>query len=158
VHIPLWMWFASVILLSWGLVGLLQKLSTDCLSAESSLVWLVVGFQLLQPFVYRSAVFHHSPRSVAWGILSGFLNAVGAWALLAAMKSGGKASIVVTLTALYPLVVIPLVPVLFHESISLSQAVGIACALGAVVLLSVPTPPASRKSGMSPQRARRRLT
>ena len=75
MHIPHWMCFALVILLK-GNVGLLQKLSTDYLSAESFLVWLVVGFQLRQPFVYRDAVFHYSARSLGWGILSGFLNAV----------------------------------------------------------------------------------
>lgn len=159
MHSPLWMWFALVILLSWGLVGLLQKLSTHYLSAESSLVWLVVGFQLLQPFVYRDTVFHYSARSLSWGILSGFLNAVGAWALLVAMKSGGKASIVVTLTALYPLVVIPLVPLIFHESVSLLQGVGAVCALAAVVLLSMPPLPAIRKSDTaSEQEARERHT
>lgn len=136
-----------MILLSWGVVGLLQKLSTHYLSAESSLVWLVLGFQVLQPFVFRDAVFHHSASSLSWGILSGLLNAVGSWALLAAMKSGGKASIVVTLTALYPLVVIPLVPFIFHESVSLLQGIGIACAVAAVALLSMPPLPVTRKFG-----------
>jgi transporter family protein len=57
------------------------------------------------------------------------------------MKSGGKASIVTPFTALYPLVVVFLAPLVLHESITILQGVGIVCALIAVVLLSAETPP-----------------
>jgi transporter family protein len=40
------------------------------------------------------------------------------------------------LTALYPLVVVVVAPVLLHESITFLQGIGVACALTAVVLLS----------------------
>lgn len=138
MHLPPWFWFAVVTLLTWGGVGLLQKLSTNYISAESSLIWLVVGFMLLEPLFYPGkAVFHYSKWNLAWALLSGVLNALGAWALFAAMKSGGKASIVAPLTSLYPLVVIALVPVVLHEVITRIQIVGVLCSLIAVVLLSV---------------------
>ena len=63
-------------------------------------------------------------------------NALGAWALFAAMKSGGQASIVSPLTALYPLVVVLIAPVVLRESVTLLQGIGVLCALAAVVLLS----------------------
>jgi len=69
-------------------------------------------------------------------LISAALNAIGAWALLAAMKHGGKASIVVPLTALYPLVVVLTAPIILHESISFFQGLGVISALIAVVLLS----------------------
>jgi len=137
MHAPPWLWYAAVTLIAWGIVGLLQKLSTNYISAESSLIWLVVGFLLLEPFFYPgTAGFHYSAWNLTWALLSGVLNALGAWALFAAMKSGGKASIVAPLTALYPLVVIMLVPFVLHESITGLQVVGLACALIAVVMLS----------------------
>lgn len=137
MQLPPWFWFAAIVLISWGIVGLLQKLSTNYISAESSLIWLVVGFFLLQPFLYPGpAVFNYSARSLTWALLSGVLNALGAWALFAAMKSGGKASIVSPFTALYPLVVVLVAPIILRESISLLQGVGVLCALTAVVLLS----------------------
>lgn len=137
MHAPPWLWYAAVTLIAWGIVGLLQKLSTNYISAESSLIWLVVGFLVLEPLLYPGAgVFHYSAWNLTWALLSGVLNALGAWALFAAMKSGGKASIVSPLTALYPLVVILLVPFVLHESITGLQVVGLACALIAVVLLS----------------------
>jgi|ERR1700740_1058719 bacterial/archaeal transporter family protein len=137
MHFPLWLWYSAITVVAWGVVGLLQKLSTNYISAESSLIWLVVGFLLLEPLFYPgAAVFHYTGWNLTWALLSGALNALGAWALFAALKSGGKASIVAPLTALYPLVVIMLVPFVLHESITRLQVVGVACALIAVVLLS----------------------
>jgi transporter family protein len=137
MHVPLWLLYSAITVFAWGIVGLLQKLSTNYISAESSLIWLVAGFLLLEPLFYPgSAVLHYSRWNLTWALLSGVLNALGAWALFAALKSGGKASIVSPLTALYPLVVIALVPVVLHESITRLQLSGIVCALIAVVLLS----------------------
>ena len=137
LHVAPWFWFAVITLTAWGIVGLLQKLSTNYISAESSLIWLVVGFLLLEPLFYPGrAVLHYSPLNLTWALLSGILNALGAWALFAAMKSGGKASIICPLTALYPLVVVLLVPFILRESITLLQAAGVLCALIAVALLS----------------------
>lgn len=137
MHLPPWFWFAAIVLVSWGIVGLLQKLSTNYLSAESALIWLVVGFFLLQPWLYPGkSLLAYSPRSLSWALLCGVLNALGAWALLAALRSGGKASIVAPFTALYPLVVVLLAPIVLRESITLLQGVGVLCALAAVTLLS----------------------
>lgn len=137
MHLPPWFWFGLITLISWGIVGLLQKLSTNHLSAEWALVWLAVGFFILEPWLYPGKVlFTYSHRGLEWALLSGVFNALGAWALLAALKSGGKASIVAPFTALYPIVVVFLAPFILHESISALQAVGIVCALIAVVLLS----------------------
>jgi transporter family protein len=137
IHLAPWFWFVAITLLSWGVVGLLQKLSTNHVSAESSLIWLVVGFLLLQPALYPGKVlFSYSGWNLTWALLSGALNALGAWALFAALRNGGKASIVAPLTALYPLVVILLVPFVLHESITRLQALGLTCSLIAVVCLS----------------------
>lgn len=137
MHIPPWLWYCLLTLIAWGVVGILQKLSTNYISAESSLIWLVVGFLLLEPFFYPgAAVVHYSRINLSYAILCGLLNALGAWALFAALKKGGKASIVAPLTALYPVVVIVLVPLVLHESVSRLQWVGVVCSLIAVLLLS----------------------
>jgi len=137
VHIPPWFWYSAIVLVTWGVVGLLQKLSTNEISAESALIWLVAGFILLTPVFYPGKTLFTFPvRSLIYILTSAALNAVGAWALLAAMKSGGRASIVVPLTALYPLVVVLTAPIILRESISPTQGIGVGCALVAVVLLS----------------------
>jgi len=132
-----WLWLALVVLVSWGVVGLLQKLSTNHISGESATIWLIVGFVLFLPFVYPGrAVFHFPARGIVLGLLSGFINAVGAWAILAALRSGGKASVVSPFCALYPIVVVLVAPLILHESINLLQGVGVVCALVAVGLLA----------------------
>ena len=137
MHAAPWLWFAIIVLLSWGVVGLLQKLSTNHLSAEWSLIWLVIGFALLLPWLYRGRpLFSYPLRSVVWGLLCGALNAGGAWALLVAMRAGGKASLVAPFTALYPIVVVVAAPLVLRESITAVQGGGVACALAAVILLS----------------------
>jgi bacterial/archaeal transporter family protein len=137
MEIPLWFGPATVVLITWGIAGLLQKLSTNHISAETALVWLTVGFFLLDPWLYpQESILTYSSRSLVFALLSSLLNALGGWALLAAMKHGGRASIVVPFTALYPLVTVSLAPLLLHESITLSQGAGVACALIAVVFLS----------------------
>ena len=141
MQLPAWFWFALVTLLAWGVVGLLQKLSTNHLSAEWALVWLAVGFLILEPWLYPGRIlFGYSVRGLGWALLGGVLNALGAWALLAAMKTGGKASVVAPFTALYPIVVVFVAPFVLHESITALQGVGIVCALTAVVLLSTESP------------------
>ena|SRR5882724_10269821 len=137
MHLAPWMIYTIVALVCFGLGGLLQKLSTDFISAESALVWLVVGFLFLEPFVYpKGLALHYSVRSIIFVLLAGALNALGSWAVLAAMKNGGKASVVVPLTAVYPMVVCALSPFLLHEHITLMQGVGIGCGMGAIFLLA----------------------
>jgi len=139
MHIEPWFWFAAIAVIAFGITGLLQKLSTNHLSADSALIVLIAGLVLLEPLIYPgSAVLHYSRSNLAWGLLSGFLNALGSWALLAAMKAGGTASVVAPLTALYPLVVVLCAPFILHESITMLQAAGIVCSLLAGVFLSFP--------------------
>jgi transporter family protein len=137
MHIPPWLLYSLITVLAWGVVGLLQKLSTNYVSAESSLIWLVAGFLILEPFFYTGpALLHYSTTNFMYALIGGLLNALGAWALFAALKNGGKASIVAPVTALYPIVVIAMVPIVLHESVTRLQWVGVVCALIAVVLLS----------------------
>src|SRR5215469_7319253 len=119
VHFASWLAPAAVVLVTWGLVGLLQKIATNHLSAESAFIWLLIGYFALEPLIYPGrSLFAYSARSLAVTFCRGLLNAMGSWALLAAMKNGGKASIVVPLTFLYPLVVILAVPLLLNERIT----------------------------------------
>jgi transporter family protein len=92
---------------------------------------------LVQPLLYTGpGVFNWPVRGLVYALLSGAFNALGAWALFAALKNGGKASVVAPFTALYPVVVAFIAPFLLRESINFRQGLGIFCALTAVVLLS----------------------
>ena len=136
-----WFSYAVLALVSWGVLGIFQKLTTNYISAESTMILLVVGFLLFQPFIYPDKPLSSYPtRAIVYGLLSGLFSNLGAWGLFEAMKSGGKASIVAPFCALYPLPVVLLAPLVLHESITLRQGIGVACALTAVVLLSQEAP------------------
>ena len=135
-HTP-WLLYTVLALACFGIVGFLQKISTDRVSAESALVWLIVGFMLLLPFIYSGpSMFQYPSRSIAYMIAGGLLNALGSWALLAAMKNGGKASIVVPMTAVYPLLVCVVAPLLLHEHLTRAQGAGVTLGLAAILLLA----------------------
>ncbi len=139
-----WLLYAVIVLVSWGVLGIYQKLATNYISAESTMIWLVVGFLLFQPFVFPDKPLSSYPtRAIVYGLLSGLFSNLGAWGLFEAMRVGGKVSIVSPFCALYPLPVALLAPLVLHESITLLQGVGIACALIAVVLLSQEAPAVS---------------
>jgi uncharacterized membrane protein len=137
MHIAPWLVIAAVVLVVWGVTAIFQKVTTNYISAESTLVLRTVGYLLIVPIIYPGKeLFHHSLRALSYGFLAGLLCALGCLGLFAAMKSGGKASIVGPLSALYPVIVVIFSPLVLHESITLLQGIGVLCGLIAVVLLS----------------------
>jgi bacterial/archaeal transporter family protein len=136
--LPAWFGFAALALLFWGTAGLFQKLSTNHMPALAALIWLTAGFCLLDPWLFPSRSLSSFPaRDVVLVLLGGALNTFGSWALLAALERGGKASVVVPLTSLYPLVVVIAAPIVLRESITRLQGLGVICGLSAVVLFAI---------------------
>jgi transporter family protein len=76
---------------------------------------------------------------VALAALGGLLNGLGALTSFAALKQGGKASVVIPIINLYPLVTIAGVWLFLGEKLSATQILGIVFALAAVVFLSQET-------------------
>ena len=141
--LPTWLWLSVLVLVSWGTLGIFQKLAMNHICASAALVWAAGGFMLLQPLLFpSSSVFNYSTNSLGWALLNGVFNGLGFLCLMAAMRQGGKASIVEPLTALYPVFVVLLAPVFLHESIKPLHGLGIACAVIGGMLLSAETVPA----------------
>ncbi len=137
MYLGSWLSLAVIAIIAWGVAAFLQKVATNYISAESALLWLGAGLVSLQPWLYPGkSLLGYSARCLTFALLSGVFNWLGTWAMFAALRSGGKASIVVPLTALYPLVIVLAAPLFLHESISLTQGCGIACAVVAGALLS----------------------
>ena len=59
------------------------------------------------------------------------LNGLGALTSFAALESGGKASVVISLISLYPLVTVGFAVTVLHERLTLAQGVGVGLALAA---------------------------
>jgi transporter family protein len=138
-----WFLYALVTVVSWGAVGLLQKLGTNRISSRSVLVWLFVGFLLLVPFLPFAHLAGLSPYLLFIGVLSGFLNALGSWFLFLSMESGAKASVAVPLTGLFPLITVFLGVSILRERPSALEWAGVGCALLGGILLSRESEPAA---------------
>jgi transporter family protein len=135
-----WIYFAFLAIVLWGVVGLLQKLGTNRVSARSLLVWLMVGFLLMLPWFLRGAnLFSLRAPEVLIGILAGITNGMGSWFLFASLESGAKASVAIPLTALYPLVTILFATLFLAETLTSQQWLGILLALAGGVMLSYET-------------------
>ncbi len=122
----------------WGVAGFLQKISTNHLSGELSCLWFLAAFiPVATAILWREPLTGQVPPKV-WALAAalGLFFALGNFALLEACASQGKASVVVPLTALYPVVSVPIAILFFGERIAAREAAGIALALVSVVALS----------------------
>jgi transporter family protein len=75
------------------------------------------------------------PKGVALGITTGLLGFLGALFFLLAV-SAGPVSLIVSLTALYPVISILLAVFILQEPITLKQGLGISFALVAMLLVA----------------------
>jgi transporter family protein len=67
---------------------------------------------------------------------------MGAWTSFKALESGGKASIVISLISLFPLLTVVLAVALLHERLTGMQMAGAVVAIAAAILLSLEPAPA----------------
>jgi len=145
-----WLAHALLPIAFWGVAGFLQKVSTNYISSELSTLWFLSAFVpvagvilWLDPLPPQVA-----PRDWLWVTALGLFFALGNFALLAACASQGKASVVVPLTALYPVVSVPLAMFFFGERIGAREAAGIVVALVSVAALSYETPATANASAL----------
>jgi len=127
----------------WGTAGLLQKVSTNHISGELSTLWFLAAFI---PVAAVILVREPLPAQIApsiWLLVTaqGFFLALGNFAVLAAFANQGKASIISPLTALYPLVSVPVAILFLGENISARDGSGIFLALVSVAALCCETQP-----------------
>ena len=135
---PTWFIFAIATLLVWGVWGLLPKLATNYLSPTSVMVFGGIGNLLIVVALLVSVNFQpdiHS-KGIVFAILAGLVGTLGTIPFLFAI-SRGKASVVVPMTSLYPLVTIILSLLILREPMTLKQGFGILFALMALLLFSL---------------------
>jgi bacterial/archaeal transporter family protein len=137
--LPGWLVFAVIALVFWGVTGVTQKLSTNNISSELSFVWFAYAMIAISVILAITVPMHYHVRPVIFwlAVAGGTLNGLGALTSFTALESGGKASIVISLISLYPLVTVAIAVTLMHERLTLLQGAGIVFAIAAAVLLSM---------------------
>src|SRR5262245_34352932 len=151
-----WMVYALAPIALWGVAGLIQKIVTGDVAAEVATFWFLAAFIPLGVVLYAREQFGFDLSVLGWLLvaLQGTTYGLGNLSLLAALRNAGKASIVVPLSGLYPVVAIPLAILLFHESVGAREWVGVVLALAAGVALSYePRKKPSEAKEQAPTRA-----
>jgi transporter family protein len=137
--IPGWLLFAFLALILFGISGITQKLSTNSISSELSFVWFAYAMATISLVLLVTVPIHwHVRPLIFWlAVGGGTLNGLGALTSFTALESGGKASIVISLISLYPLVTVGFAVVFLHERLTMTQLAGIGLAIVAAILLSL---------------------
>ncbi|HVT91323.1 MAG TPA: EamA family transporter [Bryobacteraceae bacterium] len=136
-----WMSLSLLTVLLWGAWGLESKIVVDRISPWMNQV--LFAFGLIPPILWmlfsknlrrRSG---SGKRGAFYALLTGTLGATGNIALYLALARGGKASVVVPLVGLAPLVTVVLAVLLLRESMNRLQVFGLVLALVSIYLLSL---------------------
>ena len=132
-----WVIFAILAMIVWGFWGFFPKLATNYISPKSVLVYevigaIIVGVAVLFLINFKPEV---NAKGITFAILTGIAGTLGALFFIFAV-SRGETSVVVTTTALYPLVTIALAFLILKEPITIKQGVGMIFAFAAMMLLS----------------------
>ena len=138
-QVSTWLWFAAIALVFWGITGITQKLATNKISSELSFIWFAYSMIAISATLALFVPIHwHVRPLIFWAaVAGGTLNGLGALTSFTALESGGKASVVISLISLYPLVTVAIAVAVLHERLALPQAVGVGLAIVAAILLSL---------------------
>lgn len=132
-----WLAYAFLPLVMWGVAGFLSKLATNYLSGGLAALLVLVGFLVANVALAATVPWPGEVTPRTWALVAslGFFLAFGNFAVVKAY-AGGKASVITPLAGLYPLVSVPIAVLVFDETVGARTAVGIACAVVAVLALS----------------------
>jgi transporter family protein len=139
-----WLLYSLICLILWGFWGVVLKLAEESLpswksvyvATNSAAVIIITIIALLE-----RASMSFTLKGYLTGLLAGFLGTLGYIFLVLSLEAGGKASIVVALTGVYPALTAILSKYILGEELSLVQWIGVIFAVMAVVLLSMGSKP-----------------
>ena len=133
-----WLAPAVTALIIYGFWGFFPKLAVTYINPLSALIYQIAGaiaVGILGLFLLGFQPETH-PKGILFAVLTGIAGMLGTLFYFTA-ASRGKISVVVSMTALYPLITIVLAAVFLREPISLTQIFGMIFAVIAIILLSI---------------------
>ena len=132
-----WLVYAIISLVLYGFWGFFPKLSVREIDPLSALLYEIVGalFVGLLVLLGTGPKVQFTPPGFWFAFFTGVSGMVGTLFFFKAAKDG-PISVVVSLTALYPLITIILAAFLLKEPLTLRQLLGMGLALMAIFLMS----------------------
>jgi transporter family protein len=133
-----WYWLPLATMVCWGAWGIFGKLASAQINSKLLvLVSITTSFLLLWAlFLVTGFEVEKNARGLGYAVLAGVAGSIGSIFFYLALREG-KTSVVVPLTALYPLVTVALGVLFLREDISTVKIVGIILALAATLLLAL---------------------
>ncbi len=139
--LPPWLPYCLLTIVFWGLWGIQSKLIMEEISPLSNQVLFTPGLLLMVGLLWlrlrknRSTVTGSLKLGIFFAFLTGVCGGVGNIAFFEALTEGQKASIVVPMTALYPMVTVLLAMIFLGEKMNRYQWLGLSLAIGAIIIL-----------------------
>jgi transporter family protein len=137
-----WLFYSLLTILLWGAWGAVSKIASDGIDANTNQVYFTLGLLPLILVILRSPRLKGGEQrniGIRWAFITGILGGTGNIAFFQALVIGGKASIVIPVTALFPVVTVILATTLLHERMGTAQKIGLVLALVAIYILSLPS-------------------
>jgi len=132
-----WVPWSLFAMISWGAWGLFPKLATNHLKPASALVYEAIGGFCVGIVCFLGL--RSRPEMNFQGAMFGFIAGVaaltGGYCYVNAV-SRGQVSLIVAVTALYPVVTIVLAHFVLREPIAVRQMIGIIFAIIAIILVA----------------------
>ena len=137
--IPQWFLWAVLAVVCWGLWAITSKLIGEALTAGQSQALSTLGLLPVLAVLAKSARGSRARGGKGWGaaLAAGVTVCAGNVAYYHALKIGGKAATVVSVTALYPLVTVLLAILVLRERLNWVQALGIALSLVSITMFNI---------------------
>ncbi len=125
------------VFVAWGLWGFLPKLTVRFLPPRDAVVYETLGGVILALtlLAWYGPRLQTDWRGVALAAFTGLIGFVGALLYLRAVVTG-PVSLVTTISALYPVLVIALAYLFLGETITLKQGLGVVLALVSIYLIT----------------------
>ena len=138
--IPGWLWLSILTVFLWGGWGIQSRIAVDRISVWMNQFLFPLGFlpvMLWLLFSKRVRSERFSGKGFFYAFITGVLGGTGNIALYLALSRGGKASVVVPLVGMAPLVTVLMAWRILDEHPTRQQIAGIVLAVIAGVLLSL---------------------
>ncbi len=136
---PRWVFLTMMTTLLWGVWGFEAKLVVDRTTPYAAQAMFTVGMLALGAGVLFSRHRYkgeNRAKGIFYAVLTGILGGTGNVFFLIALRDG-KASIIVPLSSLSPVVTVLVGVTLMHEKVNRYQVIGLVLAMVAIFLLSV---------------------
>lgn len=139
-----WLILSLGALATWGVWGVFGKIASGYLDGRSLFFYQLVTGLVVVAVAFAVTGFRpqwHGPDGavspgIKWAVATGMVSALGQILYFSALGKG-KASIVVLMTGLYPVVTVLLAFLVLKEAITWTQGAGIALAVVSMTLLAL---------------------